>query len=688
MTAIARLTLRHPRKIVAAWLLVLLASAGLALGLTERVRDSGYSVSGSQSERANLLGKRLFAKESKPRVAIAVYAADRARKVTFREAAVAARAVHGAVGVREVEEAELSDDERVALVPLALAGEIAVAQTYVAGIQSALDHARRALPGVRLQLVGQAAVFDRYAVAARQSLQTSAAISFPVTLAILLVAFLSAVAALLPLALAAVSVTTSLGVLYLLSYVVQLNVFVQDTVLVLGLGLSIDFSLFMVSRVREGLAGDAEGLPDAITLALRSTGRAIVVSGLTVAAALAGLFATGLGAFASLATGAIAATLVAVAAALTLTPAMLVLLGPRIERLPMRVAVAAARNGALWRWLASFVIRRRTVLIAPIVLVMLALAAPAGGLQISWRTFSVLPATDPVRQATDRVADSFGPGYGAPAVVMARASPVRLTTLLEHQRGVRDIGPPQFASGGWVRFLVALDRPADSDGALADVRAMRAGLRRALGRSAIVGGPSAEAVDLIDRVDARTPLIVALVLLTEIVFLTCIFAAPVIAVKAALTTLLSVAAALGVMTFLFGAAGNVHFVVPLFLFASVFGLSTDYEVFLISRVSELHRGGASATDSLAEALVRSSRSITLAGITMSVVFFSFAVSPLVPLQELGVGLGLAILLDVTIVRSLLVPATVALLGEWNWWRPRMTSRRSNLTVAAGDTEPR
>ena len=300
----------------------------------------------------------------------------------------------------------------------------------------------------------------------------------------------------------ALAAFASFGFLYLLTYVVQLSVFVEDTVLVLGLGLSIDFSLFMVTRVRESLAREGTSIEQAITEALQTTGRAITVSGLTVATSLAGLYVTGLGVFDSLATGAIGAALSAVAAALTLTPA-------------------------------------------------------------------------------------------------------------------------------------------------------------------------------------------SLVLLAEILVLTLIFAAPLIALKAVLTTLLSVSAALGIMTFFFRSTGDIGYFVPLFLFATIFGLSTDYEVFLLSRVREHHREGESNTDSLKRALIGSSRSITLAGITMGVVFFSFAVSPLVPFQELGVGMGLAIVLDVTVVRALLVPATVALLGELNWWRPRLgpNARLSEYEPVATDGPP-
>jgi uncharacterized membrane protein YdfJ with MMPL/SSD domain len=667
MSSLARLVLRHPRKIVGFWVVVLLLGGVGASRLSGRVQNAGYLASGSQSQREIALAERLFGATSEPQAYLSVIAAPGSPRVPSHDVMLAAQALRGVVGVREVGSPVLSADGRAALLGVSFAGTIGYAQTRVPAVEAALADAR--LDSAKARLVGQTGIYQRYMVQSKKSLQTSSLISFPVTLAILLVAFLSVVAALLPLGLAAVCVGVTFGFLYLLSYVVQLSVFVEDTVLVLGLGLSIDFSLFMVTRVREELAREGATIEQAITEALQTTGRAITVSGMTVAAALGGLYVTGLGVFASLATGAIGAALIAVATALTLTPAALMLLGERLDRFSVRVAVDAAQNGRFWRRLADFVVRRRVAVVAVVVPVMIVLSIPIGGMHITLKSISVLPRSDPVRVASARVAESFGPGAGTPVVVVAHASPARLRQVIGGQPGVVQVGTAELGARGWVRVSATLDDYSDSSHADTIVRSLRSSLRQAFGSRAVVGGATAVGLDLIERIDARTPLVVFVVLLAEILVLTLIFAAPLIALKAALTTLLSVSAALGVMTFFFRSTGDIGYFVPLFLFATIFGLSTDYEVFLLSRVREHHREGASNTDSLKRALIGSSRSITLAGITMGVVFFSFAVSPLVPLQELGVGMGLAIVLDVTVVRGLLVPATVALLGEANWWRP-------------------
>jgi uncharacterized membrane protein YdfJ with MMPL/SSD domain len=674
MSAIALFVLRHPRKIISFWVVLFLLSGVGASRLSDRVQNGGYAASGSQSIRAGELGEHLFGAVSEPQAYLSVLAAHGSRALPSREVILAADALRGVAAVKLVGAPALSADGRAALLPVTFRGSYGYAQTRVPEVEAALAHVRLASSTARL--IGQVGIYQRYMVNSKKSLSTSSAISFPVTLVILLVAFLSVVAALLPLGLAAVCVGVTFGFLYLLTYVVQLSVFVEDTVLILGLGLSIDFSLFMVTRVRESLAREGTTMEQAITEALQSTGRAITVSGLTVATALAGLYVTGLGVFSSLATGAIGAALIAVSAALTMTPAALVLLGDRLDRFSIPMAVNAAQNGRFWRRLADFVVRRRVAVIAVIVPVMLVLSIPIAGMHITLKSISVLPKSDPVRAATAQVSEHFPPGAGTPAVVVAHASPAEVRRIVVAAPGVVGVSPPELGRQGWVRMSATLDSYADSTRADQIVEGLRSTLHRAYGSQAVVGGATAVGLDLIQRINERTPWVVLVVLLAEILVLTVIFAAPLIALKAALTTLLSVSAALGVMTFFFRSTGNIGYFVPLFLFATIFGLSTDYEVFLLSRVREHHREGESNTASLKRALIGSSRSITLAGITMGVVFFSFAVSPLVPFQELGVGMGLAIVLDVTVVRGLLVPATVALLGELNWWRPKWSRRQS------------
>ena len=215
--------------------------------------------------------------------------------------------------------------------------------------------------------------------------------------------------------------------------------------------------------------------------------------------------------------------------------------------------------------------RRRVAVIAVIVPVMVVLSIPIGGMHITLKSISVLPGSDPVRVATARVSRSFGPGAGTPAVVVAHAPPARLRRLIAAQPGVVQVGAAELGAQGWVRVSATLDAYSDSARADTIVRGLRVSLGRAFGSRAVVGGATAVGLDLISRINARTPLVVLVVLLAEILVLTVIFAAPLIALKAALTTLLSVSAALGIMTFCFRSTGDIGYFVPLFLFATILG---------------------------------------------------------------------------------------------------------------------
>ncbi len=277
MSTIARFVLRHPRKILAFWVVLLLLSGVGASRLSERVENGGYGASGSQAVRAGELEEHLFGAATEPQAYLSVLAAHGSRELSGRDVSLAAAVVRGVGGVKQVGAPVLSADRQAALMPVVFAGEYGYAQTRVPAVEAALAHVGLAPSTARL--VGQVGIYQRYMVQSKKSLSTSSLISFPVTLAILLVAFLSVVAALLPLGLAAVCVGVTFGFLYLLTYVVQLSVFVEDTVLVLGLGLSIDFSLFMVTRVRESLAREGASMEEAITETLQTTGRAITVSG-------------------------------------------------------------------------------------------------------------------------------------------------------------------------------------------------------------------------------------------------------------------------------------------------------------------------------------------------------------------------------------------------------------------------
>ena len=670
MRALARLILSNPRKVVAVWSVLAVAGAVLGLGLAQRVTNGGYEVAGSESAKANDVAAQVFDERSEARAYVALTGAS--PKALRRDAARVRSEIAGAEGVVGVGPTIPAPDGSVTLVPVTLEGDLGESQNYASTLQEELHSLD--LGATRADLIGQAAVYDRYRVHSKEDLTKAALISFPVTLVILLAAFLSVTAALIPLALAGVCLAVAFGGLYLLTFVIDLNVFAEDIVLVLCLGLSIDFSLFLVTRVRECLARQPGDVEAAVVEAMCTAGKAIAMSGVTVAAALAGLLIIGVSFFSSMAVGAMGAVLVAVAAALTLAPAAIVLLADHLDRLQVRPAASAAASGAFWRRLAGFVVRHRIGVATVITLALLVASVPAPSVAIGFRTFSALPSDDPVRQASEAAGKAFGPGAATPAFVVSKADGTQLRALVAEQPGVKEARPPESGEEGWVRVDAILAAPPDQNAAEDVVESMRSSLSSKLDSAAWVGGPTAEAVDFSARLDSRTPLVVLVTLLVEMLILTALLRAPVIAMKAALTTLLSVAATIGIVTLIFGTSGEIGFFVPVMLFTIVFGLSTDYEVFLLSRVRENYLRGQSNVDSLKDALVKSSRAITLAGMTMAVVFFAFATSSLPSFTQIGFGVGTAILIDVTLVRGLLVPATVALLGDANWWWPGRATR--------------
>jgi uncharacterized membrane protein YdfJ with MMPL/SSD domain len=666
---LARIITRHPRKIVAIWVVLALGGAYLGSALNGRLFNSGVEVAGSQSLRASVIEEHAFPHSSPTQAFIAVQSEHPAAPALGHAAAVVRSWARHEHGVSAVGSELPAPNGRAILIEVDLAGTQGMAQREAQSLQSRLSALH--LGAVRATVIGQAAVYNRYAVNSREGIERDAILSGPVTLVILFIAFLSA-AALLPLVLAALSVTATLAVLYAITLFTTVSIFAEDTALVLGLGFSIDFSLFMAIRFREARARGAIDIEERIGEVMRTTGRAVAISGVTIATSFAGLFLVGAGLFSSMAAGAIAAVSLAACAALTAVPALLVLAGDRIDRLSIGSPAQAARSERFWGRLADWVVRHRVAVVVVTIPVLLACALPARSLQVGMETLSILPGNDPVRQATQDVAADFGPGFEGPVVVFSRGSAGATERILRKQLGFVHVGIPQRGLGGWLRTDAVLGVVPDSLRARQQVRALRVALRGSLGPDAVVGGPSAQAADLANLINARTPWVVLTIALAEMLLLTVLLRAPVVAIKAGITSFTSVATTLGLLTLLYGSEGSLGFFVPLTLIAVVFGLSTDYEVFLLSRISEEYRGGSSNVASLRRGMVATARSITLAGLTMSVVFFAFASSPLLSFAQLGVGMGIAVVLDVTVVRCLLVPALIALLGDRNWWWPQRT----------------
>ncbi len=678
--------LARPRIVVVTWLLVAVLSGVIAVRGLGDIVDGGYSVPGSQSARDDEIAARyipgntgttiyaLITARAPPGVAssstaAAARLASTIGVVTQRLAsAPRVESVEQVVDAARDGEAGVPDEE-AAIVSIRLGLSLASAEQALPAIENALDKASgRYLSSA---LIGPAVASYRYSMIARQNLARAELVALPVTFAMLLIAFLSAVAAALPVVLAAATVVTTLTALHVVSLQVGLNVFVLNTASAVGLGLSIDYALFMVTRFREERQA-AKSIDEALLQTMQTAGRAVILSGFTIAASLSALLAVGVGLFSSMAVGGIIASLIAVAAATTLLPATIRLLDDRLDRLTLRPAARAARRGTLWRRLARVVTAHPIVALVTSVGILLALAFPSLSLRLDFRNVGELPSGDPMTLALDRVSAIFGPG-AVGLVEIVTTKPEAVASVVRADDDVRGIWKTTAGSDGWHEIEVALKIAPDSDAANATITRLRQELY-GIGGITYVGGLTAADMDLTDRVESRMPVVIGVAILVALVALAAGLRSIVIPIKAVLCSLATVAATLGILVLCFpsGSSGaSLAFFVPLFIFVLVFGLSIDYEVFLLSRIREGVRNGGTIRDSVSHGLLMSARPITLAGLTVATVFATFSLSSLEAFRELGIGVAVAVVLDVTVVRCVLVPACIVLFGRWNWWFPSL-----------------
>jgi putative drug exporter of the RND superfamily len=521
--------------------------------------------------------------------------------------------------------------------------------------------------------------------------------SVPITLILLIVVFGALIAAGIPLLLAATSVVTAISLLAIPGHWFPVGQSASEVVLLIGMAVGIDYSLFYLRREREERANGAS-VPEALRIAAGTSGRAIVISGLTVMVALAGLFLTGAAVFSGMAIGAITVVGVAVIGSLTFLPALLSWLGRWADRgrIPfLGRRRTAARASRFWAALVRRVVRRPVLWGSAAALAMLALAAPALGMRLGTPVNDV-PNNVPIVATLDRIQQAFpqapspaevvvtGTGLSGPAVRNAIAG---LQARASARGPIREpIAAAPVAGGRALIVDVTLagnGTDAASNAALLTLRdrALPATLGRVPGISYAVTGQTASGYDDTQRLDARIPLVLVVVAGLAFLLLLVAFRSVVLPLVSIGLNLLSVGAAYGLITLIFqdgrlqGALdftsfGAITQWVPLFMFVFLFGLSMDYHVFILSRIRELRSRGASTTDAVTHGIASSAGVVTSAAVIMMAVFSIFATLHVLELKMLGLGLPAAVLIDATIVRGILVPAAMSLLGERCWYLPR------------------
>ncbi|MFI7675918.1 MMPL family transporter [Actinophytocola sp. NPDC049390] len=491
-------------------------------------------------------------------------------------------------------------------------------------------------------------------------------------LVILVLMFGSFLAACLPLVTAVFAVGSTLGVIMLASHLTALPGYAPPLMMLVGLGVGIDYALLVFARFRGELRMGADRARAART-ALDTAGRSVLFAGTTVMIALLGLLALGLGSLQGVALAVTLTVLLTMVASLTLLPALLTVFGKRIEK-----AVRKRPNrgsGARWRRWSDTVQRRPVPALVVSLAALGALSVPAFGMQLGFADAGTEAESATSRQAYDLLAEGFGPGVNGPLVIMSEGGGTEeLATALDGTDGVAGVGAPQ-RLGDDLGMLLVFPDSAPQDEATSDlVTRLRTDVLPPLetdtGATYLVGGSTAAADDFAAAVSDRLPLFLLVVVGLSAILLMAVFRSLLIPLKAALLNLLSIGASLGVVTLVFAPTGPVEAFVPVLVFAIVFGLSMDYEVFLVSRMHEEWRRTGDASGAVREGLATTGGVITAAAAIMVVVFGAFVLSPDRMLRQFGLGLAVAVLVDALVLRCLVVPAVMRLFGTRAWWLPR------------------
>jgi RND superfamily putative drug exporter len=555
-------------------------------------------------------------------------------------------------------------------------GMVAAAERLKSGL------AATAAPGVEANLTGAAGMWSGFNEANREAMLRSEVLSWPVTMAILVLAFGSLVAAGLPLMLTIVGLIASAGVLYLGTLISPISIWAMNFALMFALALGIDYALFVVMRFRGALFGLERSPVDAVAETMDTAGKAVLFSGLTVLVSLSAVMLVPSPAFRSVSLGIMIAVLFVLAATLTLLPAVLAKLGARVDRLALPWAHSGEHRSARFaRW--GELLWRRPLAFGGLALVaLLLLALPILNLRTGMPSIKVVPKNDPSRVGYRQVSAAFGPGApGTLQVVVSQGESAPALATLRSDPGIAALLPPRRGEDGTrlVEAVPAMGPSTSAFGATVDR------LRAKLPPAALLGGPAAENHDLEAALTAKTPLAIGVVLGLGFLLLLVAFQAPLLAAIGVLANLLSTAAAFGVATLIFQdgrlsgllgfeSQGFLDAWGPIFFFAMVFAIAMDYTVFLLSSAREHWEETGDAREAMVGGLAHSGRVILAAGAVMVAVFFTFALSGPLPPKEMGVILGVAVLLDAFLVRLLLLPVFLRLAGPAAWYLPSWLGR--------------
>ncbi|MGN9777829.1 MMPL family transporter [Micromonospora sp. H33] len=719
---LARWSAEHPWRAIALWVVFVAVCfvGGNAAGLNE-AEDSDQAL-GESGRAVVIVEAGNFDEPATENVLITPRGGTldmTAAKAAADDAAGRLRAVEGVASVGEPVPAR---DGSALLLPITMSGDPETASDRVQPLRDATAGVQDAHPGLRVEQVGGPSINKALDDTLGEDFKRAELLSLPVTLAILIVAFGALIAAGVPVLLALSSVAAALGLSTLASHLVPATDTTASVILLIGMAVGVDYSLFYVRREREERAKGASGL-DAVEIAAETSGHAVVVSGFAVIISMAGLLLVNDAVFSSLAVGSILVVAVAVIGSLTVLPALLAKLGPWVDRprVPVLWRLTAPRTGrhgapakpGFWPAVLKPALRAPVATLVVSVGLLLALAAPALGMKLQFPGMEDLPRSTPAMQAYDRLTAAF-PSNGTSHTVAVRASAAeadRVTAALTDLAGRASADPlfaPTEADGpkirvsadGRVSVLQVASPYANRDERSAQsLERLREDLApAALGGLAgveyAVGGDVAGSEDYEQHIREKLPLVMGFVLALTFLVMAWTFRSVVIALSSILLNLLSAGAAYGLLVVVFQGTwaedllgftsmGAIVTWLPLFLFVVLFGLSMDYHVFVVSRIREGVRAGMSNREAVAHGITSSAGVVSSAAIVMVGVFSIFATLSTIDFKQLGIGLAAAILLDATIIRAVVLPALMTMLGDRNWWAPRFMRARS----APAPTDP-
>jgi putative drug exporter of the RND superfamily len=717
---VARWSATHPWRAIAMWVafVAVCFAVGSAVGLKEASDDLGIGEAGraeSLYEGANfddpavenvLITARSGALDSaESRAAADKAATDAVNRMTGRP------------DVTKVEGPITAPNGSALLVRITMAGDPETASDRVEALRAVTAEVQAANPGVRVEETGGPSINKALDDTLGEDFKKAEFLSLPVTIVILVIAFGALIAAGVPLLLAITSVVGAMGLSTLFSHLVPANESTNSVILLIGMAVGVDYSLFYVRREREEKARGRAHL-DAVEIAAATSGRAVVVSAVAVIISMAGLFLANDAVFSSLAVGSIVVVTVAMLGSLTVLPAILAKLGKWVDRgrIPGLWRLTNRRgNPRFWPFVLRPALKYPLVTLIVSAGALVALAVPALDMKLKFPGDEDLPRTTPAMQAYDRLTAAF-PSTGTSHLIVVKApagsaADVRAALDALVARAATD---PMFAVAEKPEVRVSadgrtsvLDLPVPFHGGSTEAEKSLTTVREDLapatlgavaGTEYAVGGFVAASVDYADHIRSKLPLVIGFVLLLTFLVMVVTFRSVVVAVTSIALNLLSAAAAYGLLVVVFQntwaegilgfqSMGAVVTWLPLFLFVVLFGLSMDYHVFVVSRIREAAQRGMPIRNAVAHGITTSAGTVTSAAFVMVGVFSIFATLSTIDMKQLGVGLAAAILIDATLIRAVVLPSTMALLGKANWWAPKWMRGRPAPKHAATPASP-